>query len=116
MHRALCIAHCALTLAPCDLSSTAVTYANCLYGTAASNDPTLDSCVQTANPRLNLGLDPKSAWYAPRRTSPARDAGLAQDWAADAVDLAGRPRLNGSIDIGCYECWAKSPATTVMMH
>lgn len=100
--------------APCDLSAEAVPYAHCLYGTAASDNLTLDGCVQTSNPRLNLGADPKSAWYAPRFKSPARDAGLAQAWAADALDLAGKPRLTGPIDIGCYECWAKSPATILM--
>ncbi len=101
---------------PCDLSSISVAYVNCLYGTAASASLSLTDCIQTADPRLNLGLDPKSAWYAPRRTSPARDAGLAQGWAVSALDLAGRPRLNGPLDIGCYECWAKSPATSILVQ
>ena len=36
--------------------------------------------------------------------SSCRDAGLNESWMADAIDLAGKPRVfHGTVDIGCYE-------------
>jgi hypothetical protein len=41
---------------------------------------------------------------------------LEQSWATDALDLAGNGRLNGTIDIGCYEFWPSTDGTTVMLQ
>ncbi len=101
---------------PRDLSSKSATYYNCLYGTASASGPTLNSCVQADDPRFNLGRNPKRPWYALRPHSPAIDAGAEQSWATGALDLAGNPRLNGPIDIGCYEFWPSTDATTVMLQ
>ncbi len=35
--------------------------------------------------------------------SPAWNAGLDADWMVGAVDLDGNPRLQGTVDLGCYE-------------
>ena len=78
--------------------------------------PTYLNCILTNTPHFNLGHNPKRAWYAPRKRSPAVDAGLEQSWAADSLDLAGNPRLNGPIDIGCYEFWPSTDGTKVMLR
>ncbi len=100
---------------PRDIGNISVTYNSCLYGTASSS-PTYLNCIVTNNPHFNFGHNPKLAWYAPRKRSPARDAGLEQSWAADSLDLAGNPRLNGPIDIGCYEFWPSTDSTKVMLR
>ncbi len=41
--------------------------------------------------------------YRLRPGSPALDAGSIQDWMTDARDVAGQPRLNGTVDLGAYE-------------
>ena len=47
--------------------------------------------------------------YALKHSSPARGKGLVQDWMTDALDIrqdGAFPRLrDGSVDIGCYQCW-----------
>ncbi len=47
--------------------------------------------------------------YALYRKSPYVDAGDDGDWTADDRDLAGNPRLNGTVDLGCYENWDRAP-------
>lgn len=77
------------------------TLSYCIYeteGTSASKS------ILTSDPGFNMGRNPKLAWYAPSRRSPARDAGAEQSWAtSNTLDIADNPRLNGTIDIGCYE-------------
>ena len=71
-------------------------------------------CVQTSDPKFNLGRNRRIGWYAPRRNSPAVNAGLEQSWAAGTFDLAGNPRLYGRhIDMGCYEL--QSGAGTMLL-
>ena len=101
---------------PYDLVNASVTYRNCLYGTRSGSSQTLTDCVQTNNPHFNFGHNPKLSWYAPRKRSPAVNAGLEQSWATDALDLAGNGRLNGTIDIGCYEFWPSTDGTTVLLQ
>ena len=47
--------------------------------------------------------------YALKHSSPARGKGLVQEWMVDALDIrqdGAFPRLrDGSVDIGCYQCW-----------
>ncbi|MBQ6923039.1 MAG: hypothetical protein IJQ73_00210 [Kiritimatiellae bacterium] len=100
---------------PQDIGSVGYTFQNCLYGTRTGSAPLAD-CVQTNNPHFNLGHNPKLAWYAPRKRSPARDAGAEQSWAADSLDLAGNGRLYGEIDIGCYELWPSTDGTKVLLR
>ena len=100
---------------PQDIGNVSYTFRNCLYGTRTGS-ATLTDCVQTNNPHFNFGHNPKLAWYAPRKRSPAVNAGLEQSWAADSLDLAGNPRLNGLIDIGCYEFWPSTDGTKVMLR
>lgn len=57
--------------------------------------------------------------YALAGGSPARNAGAALDWAADARDLAGAPRVFlkdgvGRVDIGCYE-YSRVPRGTLLL-
>lgn len=57
----------------------------------------------TLVPKLMGARDPEHP-YAPRYRSPLVGAGLAMDWMAGAVDLAGNPRLTaGKVSIGAYE-------------
>lgn len=80
------------------------THKNALYGTTTGLPAFTDS-IQTGDPRYNAGLDPRAPWFAPRSGSPARDAGMERGYTESSLDLAGRLRLNGPVDIGCYEYW-----------
>ena len=91
------------------------TQRHALYATTTGK-PTLTDCFQTTDARLNLGRDRKAPWYAPQRGSRARDNGLERGYAADALDLSGRLRLNGPVDIGCYEHWPMLDGTKVMLR
>ena len=108
-----CLLHANL---PKDIGSPSRTFENCLYETTASSGSTYRDCVQTSDPKFNLGRNRRIGWYAPRRSSPAVNAGLEQSWAAGTFDLAGNPRLNGPIDIGCYESWPSQDGTTIFMR
>ncbi len=101
---------------PYDLANASVTYRNCLFGTRTGSSQTLTDCVQTNNPHFNFGQNPKLAWFAPRRRSPARDAGAEVSWSTNTVDLAGNGRLSGLIDIGCYENWPFTDGTRFLLH
>lgn len=101
---------------PYDLTSSAVVFSNCMYGTSPAAGAILESCVQTAEPSFNFGANPKLPWYAPGRRSPARDAGIEQPWSIGAVDIAGNPRVKGgAIDIGCYEYNNMNIATKLLV-
>ena len=92
-----CLFHANL---PCDIGGG--THKNALYGTTTGLPAFTDS-IQTGDPRYNAGLDPRAPWFAPRSGSPARDAGMERGYTESSLDLAGRLRLNGPDDIGCYE-------------
>ena len=65
-------------------------------------------------PKLMGARDPEHP-YAPRYRSPLVGAGLAMDWMAGAVDLAGNPRLTaGKVSIGAYET-TEAPKGAVMV-
>ena len=101
--------------APCDVYNGYVTLKNCIYEGVAGNKPTISDCVLTSEPRFNFGRNPKAAWYAPRSRSPAVNAGAEQSWSTNTLDLAGNDRLNGRIDIGCYEFWPSTDPTRLMV-
>ena len=102
---------------PYDLVNVAYTYQNCLFGTRSNGSSlVLRDCVQTNNPHFNLGHNPKLAWYAPRKRSPAVNAGAEQSWSTNSLDLAGNGRLYGEIDIGCYEFWPSKDGTKVLLR
>ena len=100
-----CLFHANL---PYDIGGGA--HKNALYGTKTGS-PTFTDSIQTNAPRYNAGKDRKAPWFAPSASSLARDAGMDRGYSANAVDLAGRLRLNGPVDIGCYEYWNNDLAT-----
>ena len=102
---------------PYDLVNVAYTYQNCLFGTRSNGSSlVLRDCVQTNNPHFNFGHNPKLSWYAPRKRSPAVNAGAEQSWSTNSLDLAGNGRLYGEIDIGCYELWPSTDGTKVLLR
>ena len=57
--------------------------------------------------------------YSLLRTSPYRDyADGVGTFAAGALDLAGRPRVddNGKVDLGCYQCWIVPVGMTLLIR
>lgn len=87
-----------------DVIDAYFTIVNCIYENIPSSKVSKSNCIQTSYPDFNMGRNPKLAFYAPSRRSPARDAGVNQDWATqETLDLANNLRLNDVIDIGCYE-------------
>ena len=64
------------------------------------------------DPRLKITAKPDEIHgdpYALYRKSPYVNAGDNGSWTADDKDLAGNPRLNGTVDLGCYENWDRAP-------
>ena len=92
---------------------------NCVIGSFDNNQELfypMSNIITNNNPRF---VDDGSRdSYALKRSSPAREKGLVQDWMADALDVRNDenyPRLrDGKVDIGCYECWL-DPAGTQMI-
>jgi hypothetical protein len=83
---------------------------NCLIGPGRQTkaDPTHEeNTVASANAGFVGGNG--AGRYEPGFSSPARGAGVVQDWMADATDVRGDaafPRLrDGVVDIGCYQGW-----------
>ncbi len=101
----------------CSFDYVAVT--NCLFGSYDRSGTfvyPMVNVITNNNPRF---VDDGSRdSYALKRSSPAREKGLVQDWMADALDVRNDenyPRLrDGKVDIGCYECWL-DPAGTQMI-
>ena len=72
------------------------------YGSNCA-DGTKISFINPGNGNWHIGVN-----------SSCRDAGLNENWMADAIDLAGKPRIfHGTVDIGCYE--NQSMPHTVLM-
>ena len=53
--------------------------------------------------------------YALHRKSPCIDAGDNGSYSATDLDLAGNLRVNGTVDIGCYENWDRIPGLTFIL-
>ena len=78
------------------------THVHSLYKTKAGS-PTLVDCIQTTDAKFNAGANASLPYYALRGKSPAKDAGIDAGWTAASLDLLGKKRLVGTVDIGCYE-------------
>lgn len=92
------------------------TFVHCVYGTKTGG--TFDEAsVQAADPKFNRGHYPERAFYSPRVFSPLKDAGIEVGiFDANSLDLDGLPRLNGAIDIGCYEYWSIIQPTQIILQ
>lgn len=107
---------------PVDLSgnSGSIAFTNCLYCTKSDTFTVSGTGnIQIATGR-NYGFvgaeaDPEHP-YELAYSSPARDKGLMIDWPEGTTDLAGQGRVNGQVDIGCYECWLPAVGTMVVVH
>ena len=95
---------------------------NCLY---EATDPSLidpDAVllnVFQGKPHFVAGdaKFPDVPYYAIRYASAARNAGVNAAWMADATDMAGHARINdGTVDIGCYECYLPCEGTIVIFR
>ena len=53
--------------------------------------------------------------YALHRKSPCIDAGDNGSYSPADLDLAGNLRVNGTVDIGCYENWDRIPGLTFIL-
>lgn len=103
------------------------TFRNCLYkthpGWNVGDTPTYTfndtDCVYTS---AQLFVNPSKPAFDPvhpyklRLRSPARDRGLAVVGADKARDFADAGRLNGTIDIGCYECWLEPSGALLIVR
>ena len=83
---------------------------NCVYGTKHNKSVTDarikgENIWQTNETRRVL-FDAADPWHLKRRSF-GIDIGCDVGWTADDVDLAGVLRLNGIVDLGCYEFWPK---------
>ena len=91
-------------------NDTSVTIRNCLIpgGLPAGWTPRETGVIVTGSPRFCKDHDLANP-YALRYASPARAAGLVQDWMSAATDVrcnADFARLrDDKVDIGCYQCW-----------
>ena len=65
-----------------------------------------------------LFKNPAKGDYLISRLSPAHNAGLYEDWMADAFDLIGNPRVDHKtdVDIGCYEATYAPQGTMLLLR
>ena len=74
--------------------------------------PALESVFLAENGCVNadpLFADAANGDFSLQPNSPCRNAGVLEDWMADATDLVGSPRVSGKgVDIGCYELFVPS--------
>lgn len=89
--------------------------------TAITNTPnTLTRCE---NPGF-VGQDafsaeryPDAPYWSLSLKSPLLGKGAFADWMTNAKDIAGNPRAyNGSVDVGCYQCWLIPLGTTIIVR
>ena len=82
-------------------SMDASCYRNCcIYPGVPGKFLAENGCVN-ADP---LFADAANGDFTLQPNSPCRNAGVLEDWMADATDLAGSPRVSGKgVDMGCYE-------------
>ena len=78
------------------------THVHSLYKTKTGS-PTLRDCLQKTDAKFNAGANASLPYYALRGKSPAKDAGIDAGWTDASLDLLGKKRLVGTVDIGCYE-------------
>lgn len=71
------------------------------------NSPNRTNCIRSNDPGFNFGRRPDFPWYSLKINSIARDKGLALSWTTNDLDYAMSKRLNGTVDIGCYEFWPR---------
>ncbi len=90
------------------------THVHTLYGTKTGSPALDDGSIQTDDPRFN-GASAEHP-YALRGKSPARDAGVTAFWTIADTDIAGNRRLNGTVDIGCYEFWPLHAPTKLFVR
>ena len=89
---------------------------NCLYTAGLENADLVDVFENVVQGRANFvaGLPkfPDAPYYSLRYGSAARNRGVNAGWMASATDMAGNARINdGTVDIGCYECYLPSEGT-----
>lgn len=94
-------------------------FSNCVYETASFvYNPTIQGNLIQRRMKFTAGEAKYGdlPYYTPCRGSAAFDTGLTLPWMAEAVDLAGNPRLNGTVDMGCYECWMPNTGTMLLIR
>ena len=104
------------------IGTTECTLMNCLHeatdSTLIDPDATLVNVFQ-GSPHFVAGdrRFPDVPYYAIRYASGARNRGVNAAWMADATDMAGNARINdGTVDIGCYECYLPCEGTMVIFR
>lgn len=78
--------------------------------------PTLTDSRQSNRPLFNEGRDSRAHWYMPRAKSPARDSGVDHFYTESSLDADRKKRLNGAVDIGCFEYWPGGFATQLLLY
>ncbi len=81
-------------------------FVNCCAWPNTTTHMTAENGCVNADP---LFVDAANADFTLQPASPCRNAGVLEDWMADATDLVGAPRVSGKgVDIGCYELFVPS--------